>query len=567
VRRLALRVIGLSAGLAAALLVGVVMTLPPATQHPTVPPAPPTLVTGAYHVHSDRSDGSGSIAAIAHAAARAGIQFVILTDHGDGTRVPDPPAYREGVLMIDAVEVNTASGHLVALNLSGAAPYPLAGEARDVAEDIHRLGGWAIAAHPDSPRPDLRWRGGSAGLDGWEWLNGDSAWRGASGFALAADAARAWFRGPETIASLFQPQAASIDRWQTLLRTRPVFTIAALDAHARMGEDVDAGRTSRGLSMAWPSYETMFRTVTQTVALDRPWSQDPAADAATLLRAIGGGHSFSVVRAWVDAPRSFIFGANVSRDVAAGPEAPVAYGGALDAMEGVTMRADVAPAAGARLVLLRDGAEVASGESRVELANALPGVYRVEGRLSGHSVPWIVSNAIRVGPPASVPMPRPAPVSLPVTSLPLDSWTIEKHPTTQATVTVVDDSLRLRYQFGGGAPAGQYVALASSASGTAALEQIVFTASASAPLRLSVQIRLPGGANGQRWRRSVYVDQTPRTFRIPLMDLEPVNRGSIARPVSARVQSILMVIDTINARTDASGELILKQTGYGVSPK
>ena len=113
------------------------------------------LVAGAYHVHSLRSDGSGSIDAIAAAAARAGLRFVILTDHGDATRAPDPPAYRHGVLCIDAVEVSSDGGHVVALNLQSASPYPLAGETRDVIEDIHRLGGWAVAAHPDSPRPEL----------------------------------------------------------------------------------------------------------------------------------------------------------------------------------------------------------------------------------------------------------------------------------------------------------------------------------------------------------------------------------------------------------------------------
>ena len=86
---------------------------------------------------------------VAAAAARAGLNFIILTDHGDGTREPDPPAYRSGVLCIDAVEISTASGHVVALGLPRA-PYPLGGETRDVVEDVQRLGGLAIAAHPAS---------------------------------------------------------------------------------------------------------------------------------------------------------------------------------------------------------------------------------------------------------------------------------------------------------------------------------------------------------------------------------------------------------------------------------
>ena len=48
---------------------------------------------GAYHIHSVRSDGAATRTAIAAAASRAGLAFVILTDHGDGTASPDPPAY------------------------------------------------------------------------------------------------------------------------------------------------------------------------------------------------------------------------------------------------------------------------------------------------------------------------------------------------------------------------------------------------------------------------------------------------------------------------------------------
>ena len=217
-RRFLLRAIGLSAGVVAAATVWVAMTLPPAAEHPAIPQAPGTLVSGAFHVHSDRSDGSGSVDAIAQAAARAGLQFVILTDHGDATRQPDPPAYRHGVLVVDAVEISTVAGHVVALNLQNAAPYPLGGEGRDVLGDIHRLGGWAVAAHPDSPRSELRWRGGGLPIDGIEWLNVDTEYRRSLGLPLAASVARAWFRGPETIASLFKPDSGGLERWDMTLR-------------------------------------------------------------------------------------------------------------------------------------------------------------------------------------------------------------------------------------------------------------------------------------------------------------------------------------------------------------
>ena len=131
-----------------------VYLLPPAPQG--LPAAVHGGVRGAIHVHTRRSDGSGTVEQVAAAAARAGLQFVILTDHGDGTREPAPPVYSSGVLVIDAVEISTEDGHVVALGLPKA-PYPLGGEPRDVVEDIERLGGMAIAAHPGSVKPELRW--------------------------------------------------------------------------------------------------------------------------------------------------------------------------------------------------------------------------------------------------------------------------------------------------------------------------------------------------------------------------------------------------------------------------
>ncbi len=149
-----------TAALVAAVAVLVGFTHPAAPrcrcrQRPTTAPFP-----ASFHVHTNRSDGLSGPDEIAAAAARAGLKFVVFTDHGDGTRRPDPPAYRSGVLCLDGVEISTNGGHYVALDMPPA-PYPLAGEARDVVEDVRRLGGFGIAAHPDSAKPQLRWQRGT----------------------------------------------------------------------------------------------------------------------------------------------------------------------------------------------------------------------------------------------------------------------------------------------------------------------------------------------------------------------------------------------------------------------
>lgn len=553
-RRLLLKIIGITAAFVAAVVVWVAATLPPRAIRPAESAAPADLVTGVYHIHSSRSDGSGSVDEIAAAAERAGLRFVIVTDHGDATRQPDPPAYRHGVLVIDAVEINTGAGHVVALNLAGASAYPLAGDAREVIADIHRLGGWAIAAHPDSPRQNLRWRGGAQDLDGLEWFNVDSEWRGHEFPALAAAALRAIFRAPESVATLFRTPTATLARLDAISATRPVFTLAAVDAHARAGQDVDNGGASSSMAFHFPGYATMFRAMAQTVKLERPLSGDATADAASVLGAIRAGRSFSVVRAFIDAPAALQFWATDA-------SGRVDYGGELPFAGDAFIHAAVPSGSRARLALTRGGKEVASGIDSLDFHVDNEGPYRVEARLADRAVPWIVSNVIRIGMPP-VMAPPPDPVSQAVLT-PIDPacWTIESDTSSTAAITLDGSTVRLRYQLGGGVPAGQYVALSCGASGPTPVEEFVFTASSPRPMRVSAQIRIPGGVNGQRWQRSIYVDSSDARVRVPLATLEPVEPRSL-RPTAARIQSFLLVIDTVNARPGTSGEIVFRDLAY-----
>jgi hypothetical protein len=97
-----------------------------------------------------------------------------------------------------------------------------------------------------------------------------------------------------------------------------------------------------------------------------------------------------------------------------------------------------------------------------------------------------------------------------------------------------------------------------------ALERIRFTGRADRPMRLSLQVRVPGGPDGRRWRRSVYLDSTPRTIDVRLGDMEPVGPATSLRPIVARVQSILFVVDTVNAQPGSSGTVWISGVTLGL---
>ena len=538
---------------AAAFFVG--FTLPPRAETLSAP-IPPNVVFGAYHVHSSRSDGTGTVEEIASAAGRAGLKFVILTDHGDLTRPLDPPAYRHGVLCLDAAEINTAAGHVVALNVRQASPYPLAGEARDVIEDIQRLGGWAVISHPDSPKPDLRWRAPNVSAEGIEWVNADSEWRDDGGWRLPAVAARSIFRAPEAVLTLFSRPVATLQRWDATLRSRPMFSLAAVDAHASIPWS-EGEEPRRRTALAQPSYVTMFRTLQQGLLLDQPLSGEPAADAARVWQAIGAGRSFSIASA-IARPAMLTFEAEAG-GVVTMPGSSIEIGSTPP-----VLRAHVPGVPLAHLTLFRNGQPVSSGPGSVKFVASQPGAYRVEALYRGSTFPWLVSNAIRVGLTDVVPAPAAA-ETLPLIPLGPDlPWHTEHDPTSTAAYDLSPAAVQFRFRLGAGVAAGQFAAVASDVLTDEGIERISFIARASRPMRLSVQIRLRNNPNGARWQRSIYVDETPRPISVAVRDLEKVETSSTLRPIVARLHAVLFVVDTLNTLPGTDGTVWLTNLNLGV---
>jgi hypothetical protein len=545
-----------SAAVAGAVAIYTGLTLPPAAR--TLDTAiPPTVVFGAYHVHSTRSDGTGTIDEIATAAAGAGLSFVVFTDHGNGTRPPDPPSYRHGVLCLDAVEISTFAGHLVALGLTTGTPYPLAGDARDVIEDVHRLGGRAIVAHPDSAKADQRWRAWETPLDGLEWINADSEWRDDSGRRLITAALHSIVRPAEAVTSLFERPARTLERWDRAAANRAVVGLAAVDAHASIGLRESDEPRGRSL-LARPSYAAMFRTLQQAAVLDAPLTGDARVDAAAVVTALQSGRTFSLVRS-LAGPAALQFTA--TRDGVVTP-----MGGRLGGAGGEVVIEAATTASDAQLVLLHQGRRLAGGSGRVRQAGPLPpGAYRVEAYLRGSSVPWIVSNPIYLGDVAPGDPPDPAAGEAGAPSLALDSraeWRVEKDARSQGTAAADAGEVRLTYALGAGAPAGQYAALVTDVVSEEGFDRLSFTGRASAPMRLSVQLRLLGNSD-QRWRRSVYLDQTPRLVTIDVAEFEPIEPSSL-RPNIARVRAVLLVVDTLNTAPGARGDVSVRDIALRV---
>jgi hypothetical protein len=538
-------------GAAVLVLVAGVAALPPpaADSGPVSPQRSRHTIAGAYHVHTSRSDGTGSVEDVAAAAARAGLDFLVLTDHGDGRRAPEGPVYRSGVLVIDGVEISTTGGHYAVVGMAPA-PYPLAGEARDVVEDVARLGGFGVASHGDSPDPELRWSDWQQEIDALEWLNLGTAWRQATAVQIARASISYWFRPPETLALAMARPVATLERLDRLARGRRVIALAATDAHGPLPR----------------SYEACFRTITTRLQLDVPLDGHASDDARKVMTALRAGRHYSVVDA-LGTPTAFEFSGR--RDGAVVRPGDVVTDGSP-----IVLEAHVDGPRGTMLTLLRDGTAVhETVESRMTYqADGRPAGYRVEARMSNAPgeppVPWILSNPIFVGIPARV-VPTASPPAATRVEL-TDSaagpfvWHTETDKGSVATLTPAawDErpALALHFTLGGGVPRNQFVALVLPAPpDVATYDRMTFRAFGTGPMRLSVQLRQTGHDNPARWRRSVYLDQTPRTVTIVFDDMTPVPPNTLSVAPRTSIGGVLLVLDTTNTVPGATGEIVFTE--------
>ena len=532
-----------------------------------LPPPPQTLtaassgIRGAIHVHTRRSDGSGTFRQIAAAAARAGLQFVILTDHADGTWTPARPEYLSGVLVIDAVEISGEDGHVIALGLPKA-PYPLKGEVRDIVDDIARMGAMSIAAHPGSLKPQLRWTEWTSPFDGLEWLNADSESRDERWYTLARALFTYPFRPAASIGAVLDRPDAILRRWDALAARRRVVSLAGADAHARL--DVRGDDATRVAVLDVPGYEAMFKTFSITAAGVR-LVKDAEVDSAAVLDAIRRGHVHSTVDT-LATPGAVSFTASRGGTTwQAGDFVP-------PASEDIELRVQSNAPAGSRVVLFRNGAVAETGDRTMRHSvPAGPAVYRVEIQFPGAPgsppVPWVVTNPIYVRSEDTKPAARGEPSD----RAPLyengdaRGWRIETSPRSKAALdvsrTITGTELLLRWGLGGTLSESPYAAFAMPA-GTlmAGYDRLLFTARADKPTRMSVQFRT---GNGERWRRSVYLDEMARQIAVFFDDVRPAGATSQRRLPLGQVQDVLFVVDTVNTAPGSAGQFWIDDVQYG----
>ena len=397
-------------------------------------------IAGVVHVHTTLSDGGGTPEEVIAAARAAGLAFVAITDHNNLDAKP-LEGYRDGVLVLVGSELSTPAGHVLGVGLDRDPPFRFNGDAIDAVQDVERLGGAAFAAHPFSARADLRFTAWDApGRWGIELLNGDSEWRRAGPRLLPGLLLYRLNPGYALLRGTSPPDEA-LARWDEMLKRRDVVGLAGADAHSRLP-------LTRRRALRFPSYEALFSLLRLHLVLDRPLSGDASADRAVVVDAIRRGRFYVGLDALAPANGlAFVVesggrSATMGETVAPSPDARARAGGRMPE--------------GTRLVLKRDGQPVAEAVGSLEAALPGPGVYRVEARVPGWPVPWVITNPVYVFEPAAAAL-RQAAAAWPAPPTPRETEPLAALPGTAAFAPEFDATSSLEAPApppdGGAAPA------------------------------------------------------------------------------------------------------------------
>lgn len=246
---------------------------------------------GNPHVHTPYSDGTALHAEIAEAAVKAGLDFVVVTDHN--VWVDGVERHYGKVLLLVGEEVHDVrrqpqANHLLIYNAESELA-PLAADSQGLIDTVNQRGGFCFLAHPFEYRsligPDLMaipwvdWDvNGYAGFEIWNYMSEFKA--------LAYNKPLALLYAYFPTLGIGGPFRAMLRQWDQLLsQGRRITAIGGADAH---GNTYSLGPLRR---VVFP-YEYLFRCVNTHILSDRPLKGNLEHDKAVIYDALRAGHTW-----------------------------------------------------------------------------------------------------------------------------------------------------------------------------------------------------------------------------------------------------------------------------------
>ncbi|MGK9369805.1 PHP domain-containing protein [Melioribacter sp. Ez-97] len=341
--------------------------------------------TGAIHIHSNFSDGSGTVEEIASFAGEAGLDFIIITDHNTLRALHEGyEGWYDKTLVLVGCEINDKENknHLLAIGIDEA--YSTRLNAKEYVKLVKDAGGIGIIAHPHEKRnsmekhPPYPWTEWDTddfhGIEIWnhmsEWMEG-----------LTEENKYNYFVHP--LRSISVPPRETIELWDKLNLKRKVVGIGGVDAHAHKVNLLGFFEVE-----VFP-YKVLFKSIRTHILTEEPLepSKSVSENKEIVLNALKEGRCF-VSNFYRGDAKGFEFYAEKGNE-------KYFMGDSIDSHSDVKIHLKI-PGKPAPVKIIRNGEIYRSLETEeLSLQVDKPGVYRAEV-FTGHNG-WIFSNHIRIG--------------------------------------------------------------------------------------------------------------------------------------------------------------------------
>jgi len=339
------------------------------TYRPAPVPSRSTEIVGAYHIHTTHSDGRKSVDEVARIAARQGLDFIIVTDHGNPNRASfRSQGWREGVLVLAGTEISSNRGHLVGLGFENV-DEDFSPNAEEAAYQLRSQGGFSVIAHPYS-KTSWTW-GQTVAYGGIEIISADGV--------LKRDIVPSipyWpallFKPRFMLCKILKRPEKNLRKWDALCEDLPVYGYYSVDAHF--------------------FYGLLFSSLRVHLPLGTALSKDFDKARQQVFGALSRGYFYSAVDA-AALSDGFHFWMESETEV-------IPMGSTSSLESNTVLHVQLPPGIKAHTRAVRNGQTIhQSDEASLSYGISLPGIYRVEVYLREKTplrrdVPWILSNPI-----------------------------------------------------------------------------------------------------------------------------------------------------------------------------
>lgn len=245
---------------------------------------------GAIHIHTKLSDGTGDINLISKAAKKAGLNWIIITDHNN---FDIEEGFYNGVCVIKGEEISpSTSNHYIALGIKNL--INPSDNTQKFVDEVRAQGGFGFAAHPDeadnrkNKAHPIKWTDKSVVPDGIEIWNWFSDWADDYDESNIFKIAYSYFFRHKLIQG---PHKETLKWWDELNKNSEhiIPAIAGVDAHAlKISKYI--------IPIKIFPYKDCFKTLANIIPLENKPPEDFEEQKNLILSSIKNGNNIMINR-------------------------------------------------------------------------------------------------------------------------------------------------------------------------------------------------------------------------------------------------------------------------------